>query len=279
MERNSRGRISRKPKPDLEAEEILEDYPIDYSDQVAGKKYFPVAAYVGIILAILLGAIIIALSIIISSGKAPLLFGNSLLGANMAGNNANTNSAVKVQPEIVDLQISADYPMLGSEDAPVTLVEFADFQCPFCKQFQDRAFGQIKSKYIDTGIAKFYFLHFPFLGPESQSAAVAAECARQQDKFWQYHDLLYATQGLENSNAFSDAVLKKLATQVGLNAAKFAACRANEKTIEIVGRQFQAGKDAGVEGTPTVFINGKKYEEAQPFSSYQSAIEQARKGQ
>ena len=274
MEKKSPRRANRKP-PLLGTEEIFEDPPLDYPEPSPGQKYFPALAYTGIILAILLGAVIIAISIIISSGRAPSFLGNF----NAAGVNSNLNSGAKSLPAIMDIPLSPDYPMLGSKDAPVTLVEFADFQCPYCKKFQDQTFAHINRKYIDTGIAKFYFLHFPFLGPESQAAAVAAECARQQDKFWQYHDSLYAAQGLENSNAFSDAVLKKLAKQLGLNAAKFAACQTDQKTAAAIDAQFQAGKDAGVEATPTVFINGQKNEGDNPFAGYQAEIEQARKGQ
>jgi protein-disulfide isomerase len=252
-----------------------EDYRIDYSDRAQSQKYLPLAAYIGIILAILLGAVIIALSIMLSSGKGPAFLTN----LNGPANNPNTNTAVATPPANTDIKISPDYPMLGSPDAPVTFIEFADFQCPFCKQFQDEAFAQLKSKYIDTGIVKFYFLHFPFLGDESQAAAVAAECARQQGKFWQYHDLLYETQAMENSGAFSGAVLAKLANQGGLSAAKFAACQKDPKTAAAVTAQFQAGEAAGVQATPSIFINGKLKEGANPITVYEAEIEAARKTQ
>lgn len=264
----------KKSQPEIETEEIFEDYMTDYRDKAAGQRYFPIVGYIGIILAILLGAIIIGLSIIFSSGKVPVL---GFLNSNSINLNANTNSGVDPNA-VVNIAISPDYPMLGSKDAPVTLIEFADFQCPFCKEFQDQTFAQIKSKYIDTGIAKFYFIDFPFLGAESDSSGIAAECARQQDKFWAYHDLLYKNQGSENSGAFSDLILKKLAKQAGLNTTTFASCQKDSKTADTITQQFQAGKDAGVQATPTIFINGKKIEGVNPFADYQTAIELARKG-
>jgi protein-disulfide isomerase len=275
MDQNPRPRISVKRKSEVENLRDFRDYTIDHSDQAYGKKYYPVAAYIGIIFAILLGAVIIALSIMLSSGRTPSFFSSS----NTSNNSANINSDPGTVPAAVDLKLSPDYPMLGSSDAPVTMVEFADFQCPFCKEFQDKTFAQLKSKYIDTGIVKFYFVAFPFLGDESQFAAVAAECARQQDKFWEYHDLLYEKQGLENGGAFSDSVLKKLAVQLGLNSAKFATCQKDPKTADAIAQQFQAGQDAGVQATPSIFINGILNEGANPIATYQKAIEQAQKGQ
>lgn len=267
-------RTSRNPKLVEETEEIVEDYTVDYSDKASGQKYLPIAAYVGIIFAIILGAIIIAFSIVISSGKVP---GFGFLNSNSSPLANNVVSESPAPPAFVDIKTSPDYAVMGSPDAPVTVIEFADFQCPFCKEFQDKVFAQLKSKYVDTGIVKFYFLHFPFIGQESEDAAIAAECARQQNKFWPYHDLLYVTQGDENSNAFSDTVLKKLAKQAGLNAAKFATCQSDKKTAATVADQFQVGQDAQVDATPTLFINGKRNSGSGTFAGYQRAIEEARK--
>lgn len=250
------------------------EYKYDYRDRQASMQYFPVAAYVGIIVAILVGALIIGFSIILSSGKYSDLRGSN---SNIIAAANNSDSQIQNAPAYADIKLLDEYPFMGSKDAPITLVEFADFQCPFCKKFHDEALSKIKSEYIDKGIVKFYFLHFPFLGPESDAAAIAAECARQQNKFWEYHDLLYKTQGLENSGAFSDESLLELAKQAGLDIEKFNSCKADPKVAEAVKQQMEIGQQNGVEATPTVFINGAKYEGSNPFSSYQALIEKLKK--
>ncbi len=251
--------------------ESEQDYKHDYRDREIGRQYFPIAAYVGIIVAILVGALIIGFSIIISSGKYPQLAGDR--DSKLAGPSVNTGSQIQNVPPNAEIKLLDEYPFMGSKDAPITMVEFADFQCPFCKEFHDKALGKIKSEYVDSGIVKFYFLHFPFLGSESNAAAAAAECARQQNKFWEFHDLLYKNQGMENGGAFEDKALLKLAGQLELNLDKFNSCRANPKTAEAVKQQLDIGQQHGVEATPTVFINGAKYEGSNPFSAYQSLIE------
>lgn len=272
-----RKRLSTKTHPDDTAE-IYEDYESEYRPE----KGQSVLGYLGIIFAILIGSTIIGLSVIFSSGKVPGfgLFNVNLPAAqqnsvNTTGSNANSPANTNT---VVEIPLSPNYPMLGSADAPVTMVEFADFQCPYCKDFQDNAFAKIKSDYIDKGIVKFYFLNFPFLGDESTSAAISAECARQQNKFWPYHDLLYHTQGLENSGVFSDAELKKLATQAGLNLTKYNSCIKSPDTAQAVAQQFKLGQDSGVRATPTIYINGKKDEGSNLYSEYKALIDQAAKG-
>lgn len=266
---------------EVELVEFEESYTIDKRDREAAQKYFPIAAYIGIILAILLGAIIIGISILLSSGRV----GNTLLGEAFSNKDKGAvgidskiqNSETKPLSTNATVEIQENYPMLGSKDAPVTIIEFADFQCPFCKEFQDKAFQQIKTKYIDTGLVKFYFLHFPFLGPESDLAANASECARKQNKFWEFHDLLYKAQKAENSGALGDTVLSKLAKESGMNQVNFNSCISNDETTNTVQMQLQVGKEAGVVATPTLLINGKKIEGSNPFISYQSVIEKALK--
>jgi protein-disulfide isomerase len=176
---------------------------------------------------------------------------------------------------VVDVTVKPNAPTLGPSEAPVTLIEFADFQCPFCKKFQDEVFPQLKSRYTDTGKAKFIFQDFAFLGEESLQAAAAAKCAADQQQFWPYHDLLYAKQGSENSGTFSNTALKSFAQQLGLNQAEFNQCVDSGKYTQAVQDETTAGQSFGVSATPTLFINGQKYEGVGSVLEYTTVIEQA----
>lgn len=189
----------------------------------------------------------------------------------ISNNNSNSNTT---EPT-VNITLPADAPILGDAAAPVTIVEYADFQCPFCKAFQDNVFPSLKTKYIDSGQVRFAFQDFAFLGPESLTAAAASKCAAEQQQFWPYHDLLYAKQGDENSGAFSDANLKTFASQLGLNRTDFDGCLSSNKYADAVNAELAAGEGYGVAATPTLFINGKKYEGVGTVSDYEQVIDQA----
>jgi len=165
-------------------------------------------------------------------------------------------------------------PVLGNKDAKVTIVEFADFQCPFCKRLHDETIPQIKKTYIDTGKAKLYYRHYAFLGQESTWAAEASECANEQGKFWDYHDLLFDKQGQENSGTFSKDNLKGFAQQLGLNTSQFNDCVDAEKYKKNVSDDLNDGQKLGVNGTPGTFVNGLLVEGAQPFAAFQKTIDQ-----
>lgn len=179
--------------------------------------------------------------------------------------------------EPVDVAVSEGSVFLGNENASVTVIEFADYQCPFCKKFFTDTFPKLKSTYIDSGKVKFYYQDFAFLGSESTRAAEASQCALDQNKFWEYHDTLYKNQGAENSGAFSDQKLIDLGKNSGLDVAIFEQCLSNKKYLERVNQTLASAKNYGVSGTPTVFINGKRLVGALPFTSYEKLIEEALK--
>ncbi len=163
----------------------------------------------------------------------------------------------------------------GSATAPVTIIEYADLQCPNCALFARTTEREIERQYIETGKVRLEFRHFPFLGKESWRAAEALECAGEQGKFWQYRDALYAAQAGENRGAFSDKNLRAIADRAGLDGAALAACLDSGRYRDRVQADKLAGEAAGVEGTPTFFINGRKVVGAQPFPVFQAVIEQA----
>jgi protein-disulfide isomerase len=119
---------------------------------------------------------------------------------------------------------------------------------------------QIAPKYIATGEARLIYYNFPIIGPASESAAQAAECAGDQNKFWTYADYLFAHQDGENSGALSPQNLKKFAVQLGLNSDAFNTCLDSGKYAALVNQQKAQGEQQGVTATPTFFINGKRYE-------------------
>jgi protein-disulfide isomerase len=121
---------------------------------------------------------------------------------------------------------------------------------------------QLAPEYIDTGKARLVYLNFPIIGPDSESAAQAAECAGDQDKFWAYANYLFAHQDGENSGALSPGNLKKFAIQLGLNSSTFNTCLDSGKYAAEVNQQKAEGEQHGVKATPTFFINGQRYEGA-----------------
>ena len=148
-------------------------------------------------------------------------------------------------------------PILGNDDAKITIIEFADYQCPYCEAFFSQVSPIIRNEYIKNGQAKMQFRDFAFLGPESVWAAEAARCANDQGKFWQYHDLLFNRHNGENQGAFSKENLKKFASELGLNTTDFDSCLDTGKYTQAVKDDTDYGRSVGVSGTPATFINGE----------------------
>jgi len=170
----------------------------------------------------------------------------------------------------VDISVDDD-PMKGDPNAPVTIIEFSEFQCPFCKKYIDETYFQIIKNYVDTGKVRYVFRDFPLSFHEfARPAAMAAECAHEQGKFWEYHDLLFTNQA-----ELSEANFKKWATELKLNTVQFNTCLDTEKYSDEVAADQAEGQSYGVSGTPAFFINGQIISGAQPYSVFQQAIEQA----
>jgi protein-disulfide isomerase len=166
------------------------------------------------------------------------------------------------------LKIATDgHAAKGAKDAPIEMVEFSDFQCPFCA----RAHGTLKQVLTAYGDKiRFIYRHYPLPNhPNARPAAEASACALEQDRFWQYHDQLFA-----NTSKLSDADLKAHAASAGLDTGKFAACFDNRKYKGQVDRDVQEAGEAGVTGTPAFFINGRPLEGAQPFEAFKRVIEE-----
>jgi len=155
----------------------------------------------------------------------------------------------------------------GPANAPIVLVEFSDFQCPFCQRAEPTV-EQVLKTYGDK--IRFVYRHFPLPNhPNARPAAEAAVCAEQQGRFWQYHKELFA-----NSSRLSNDDLKSHATRAGLDAGKFADCVDGHKTKARVDADIDEAEGAGVSGTPAFFINGRPLDGAQPFSAFKQIIDE-----
>lgn len=166
------------------------------------------------------------------------------------------------------------FPVRGNKDAKVTIVEFADFRCPFCEQYFSQTEPQIFKDYVDTGKVKYAFRQFPFLGPASNVAADAAECANDQGQFWAYHEWLYKNQPPEtDTSMYNTDSLTQAAVSLGLNGDTFRSCLDGKKDDAKATADMTDGQKLGVNGTPTFFINGTPLVGAQPYSAFQTAIE------
>jgi protein-disulfide isomerase len=162
---------------------------------------------------------------------------------------------------------SAGGPTRGSDKAAVEIIEFSDFQCPFCLR-ADPTVRQVLSTYGDR--IRFVYRHFPLPNhPNARPAAEAAACAANQNQFWAYHDRLFA-----NQSRLQDADLKQHAADLGLDTALFNACVDGHKMKARIDDDLEAGREAGVDGTPAFFINGRMLSGAQPFDAFRRIIEE-----
>lgn len=173
------------------------------------------------------------------------------------------------EPVEVDLE---DDPVKGDPDAPITIVEFSDYQCPFCQRFAANTLPQLTEEYIDTGIAKLVYKDFP-LGnhPAARPAAIAAECAQElsgDEAYYAFHDQLF-----ENQTNLNEQTYNQIAANLGLDANAFSECLADPVMGEEVDQDFLQGQSIGVRGTPAFFVNGQLLSGAQPFEAFQAVIE------
>ena len=175
-----------------------------------------------------------------------------------------------------------DDPFKGNANAPVTVIEFSDFQCPFCKRFFDQTLPLIEENYINTGKVKLVYKDLPLvtLHPNVKPVHVAAECADEQGKFWEYHDALFEKQSEWQRLSSSDlqTTLVQYADDFGLQTASFEACLNSPEMLEEVNADFLQAASFGATGTPTFLIGNEKngfikLVGAQPYAAFQAAID------
>jgi protein-disulfide isomerase len=167
--------------------------------------------------------------------------------------------------------------VLGDPNAPVAIVAYEDFQCPHCQDFSSALEKTIREELVKPGIARFEFKHRFVISNDSMVAAMAAECAADQGRFWEYHDVLLAALR-RDPRAVQISDFEQLAADIGLDTAAFDTCLESQKHKEAMLREDIEARDRGVNSTPTIFINDVKYEGAFAAEAFKAAVEQARSG-
>ncbi|MFH1752238.1 MAG: DsbA family protein [archaeon] len=162
-----------------------------------------------------------------------------------------------------------DDSFIGNAEAPVTIVEFSDFQCPYCGKFYNETLAMLKKEYLDTGKAKLVYRDFPLsFHADAQKAAEAAECAGEQGKYFEMHDKIF-----ENQSSIGVENLKQYAVDIGLDSSAFNTCLDSGTMAQEVQKDISDGQAYGVSGTPTFFVNGQKVVGAQPFTVFKQLID------
>jgi|GEM_PF-378216 len=183
-------------------------------------------------------------------------------------NNQSTNQASTSNNQAVTRNIDySDQPSLGKSDAPVKIVEFGDYKCPYCQRFELSIFPKIQKDYIDTGKVQFYFLNYILFGDESRLAAEASESIYHHypDRFWSFHQLLYKNQGPEDKSWVTKGVLEKIAKQAvpNLNVSQLQSDMDHSTYDKDINKDITMG-GAGL-GTPTLLMNGKMLDSSLTF--------------
>ena len=223
-----------------------------------------------------------------------VLFGALLVGGTVAsfsniGKNPNQDAAKKAQVEqLIAILTNASVPgakALGTSKAPITIVEFGDYQCPFCASFNNDTKNILTTNYIDKGIAKFVFKDLVINDlPKDKLSTLAAEasyCAAEQNKYWEYHDEIYKNYKGENTGWITKESLIGFAKNVGINnIEQFSSCIDSHKYNQVVAKNDLFGKGIGLGSTPTYFFlkqNSTKVaaiQGFQPFSVFKNVIDQ-----
>lgn len=163
----------------------------------------------------------------------------------------------------------------GKADAPVVIIEYSDFECGYCKRFYDTTLKQIIDTYVASGKVQISYKHFPFLADSSLPKAVVAECAAEQGKFWEMHNMLFSGRIPAGTDAEIAAAATQVTGELGLDAAKFADCLKDDAVRARVLADADEGQRVGVRGTPSFLVDGELIVGAQPFAAFRLAIEQA----
>lgn len=226
---------------------------------------------------------IVAILVALLAGLGPMLAGGSQDPAPGAPGSAGTAQEEATGTSEQDAQIAelaklarrtpGDPVALGTVDAPVVLVNYSEFQCPFCGKFARDTKPTLVKEYVDKGLLRIEWRDFPYLGPESGTAAHAGRAAAAQGKFWEFHDAMFADQQPPNSGKLTEEYLAGIAQQVGLDVAKFRTDMADPKIQAPVEQDFTEGQNIGVTGTPAFLINGNPVIGAQPTGTFTRIID------
>ncbi len=170
-------------------------------------------------------------------------------------------------------------PIMGKSNAKVTIVEFSDLQCLFCRQFWEDTLPQLKKDYIDKGLVKLAYRQYPLpaeVHPAARDLSEASECANDQGKFWEFHDKAFAEQAAQGAGTIpvSTTDISNWASSLGLDMATFTDCFSNKKEAKKVDSDMADGQKVNVTSTPTFYINGQMLVGALPYDSFKTIIDQ-----
>jgi protein-disulfide isomerase/copper chaperone CopZ len=233
------------------------------------------SAYLSIILTMIGIGILVVIFMLINQGKGGSnktevkKNNNNIANENKAApTNPKVGSQVPAQGQIVDIPVSESDNIRGNIDAPITIVEYSDFQCPYCSRFHD-TMTQVMAEYPED--VRWVYKHFPIdsIHPFARKTAEASECAAEQGKFWEFSDEVFA-----NQQELSIAALSIFASSAGLDVSEFDACVASSKYADKVEADSQEGIQFGVTGTPGSFINGEALGGAVPYENLKQIIEE-----
>ena len=180
----------------------------------------------------------------------PILIG-VLVGGVLSEYGVNSNDSKKLT---FSKLIENGSPVMGNINAPITILEWGDYQCTFCYKFHQNTLDIINEDFIKTGKVKFIFKDFPLNGPDSKLAAEASYCAQDQEKYWQYHDELYKNWGGERTGWITRESLTKFAEIVDLDIEKFNKCLDDHKYENKVNSLYAFGKEIGIDATPSFLV-------------------------
>ncbi|MDX9892827.1 MAG: DsbA family protein [Patescibacteria group bacterium] len=239
------------------------------------KDFFDMSSKQSLVMGLLAGIAVISVVgffVLLANGSTGLKLGEKTTNTNIAANaNVNTNVVPTPSPSATgDISkispVGSDDYIRGNANAKVTLIEFSDFQCPYCQRHY-ATINQLAADYGDK--IRVVFRHFPLssIHPNAQKAAEAAECAGEQGKFWEMHDQLFEAASLDIAS------LKTMAGQLGLSQSQFDSCLDSSKYASKVAKQAAEAQAAGITGTPGTFVNSELVKGAYPVETFKQIID------
>ncbi len=191
------------------------------------------------------------------------------------GEQTDDAEAAREAGELLARRDSDDPRALGDVDAPVVMIEWSDFQCPFCASFALDTMPELIDEYVEAGILRFEWRDFPVLGEDSMTAAMAGRAAAVQDAFFEMHDEIFAREWERNAGELSIESLTAVAGELGLDTGRFEQDMQDPDLEQAVRNDLQLGQQLGFTGTPAFVINGRAMIGGQPTDTFRQAIDQA----
>ncbi len=221
-------------------------------------------------------AVLVVLAFSVGVILGYLIWGRAPAGTAVAAQNPGeiAQAPATAAPQYVRYKIPTDgFPSLGPANAPITIVEFADFECPYCRAWEQQTYQPLLAAY--PGKIRIVYRDFPLtsIHPDAMPAAEAAQCANEQNAFWQFHDKLFSSSNL------GDAVYQQYAQELGLNMDQFNQCYSTHKYQQAIQADSDFATNLGVNSTPTFFINGLAVVGAQPIDVFKQVIDKELAGQ